>query len=271
MLDITRVSGHATLPGFITLPITQAHCVHYPWPTEDLVKGCDHAPTDSALNHMTSAPSARQNPSASQRPRARTSIWGTKTRVKVASPTPNACSCEMSRAPPRCLTHRAAPVNPSALGGGGTDSGGGRGAVYEAVFSIWQRHRTPAASVRIKSTTSHGGFPHSTNPPAFICVNITAPDTLARFTAVLGPPPPPPRLPPPSPPASSLSSRSRKSEPSHTKCIPIHHSLFLMACVTLMSVSANNSRGGTQAECWTRLLQEPLGRHPSTCICTSTV
>ena len=31
-LDVTGVSGHAILPGFITLPITQAHCVHYSCP-----------------------------------------------------------------------------------------------------------------------------------------------------------------------------------------------------------------------------------------------
>lgn len=71
MLDITGVSGHATLPGFITPPITQAHCVHYSWPTEEFVKDCDRTRTDSALNHMTSAPSARPTPAASQRPRAR--------------------------------------------------------------------------------------------------------------------------------------------------------------------------------------------------------
>lgn len=30
--DIAGVSGHAILPGFITLPISQAHCVHYSCP-----------------------------------------------------------------------------------------------------------------------------------------------------------------------------------------------------------------------------------------------
>lgn len=30
--DVVGVSGHAILPGFITLPISQAHCVHYSCP-----------------------------------------------------------------------------------------------------------------------------------------------------------------------------------------------------------------------------------------------